>query len=392
MCLSVFYFLLSLMKLIYLKTAGALCVLFVSMNLFGQGCVAIRSGCGANVNGGVLLQKNQWQASTNFRYFHSYKHFRGKHEETHRVEEGSEVINDSFFLDFLISYGISDRLSANIQLPLVYHNRSSMYEHGGNPDEDDPTTLENEFWPGDRRATSSYGLADIRLGLSYWLFKSTSFSNLSLGIGVKLPSGNYRFQDTFYNQGDGNDQTIQSGVDQSIQPGDGGFGATLEMQGFHPLTDNIVLSGNLYYLVNPREKYTLETRGRNRDFSVPDQYAARLGALTMLPIHGLFVYGGARIEGIPSSDLVGGDEGFRRPGYVISLEPGLSYSVRNTAINLTVPVAIERNRVQNYSDKQSDRHGDAAFADYLINFGLTYTFGNAKHVQIDEISQPINLN
>ncbi|WP_421873602.1 transporter [Marinoscillum sp.] len=381
------------MKLFYLKALGAVCTIVLSTTLStGQGCVAIRSGCGANVNGGGLLQKNQWQAGTNFRYFHSYKHFRGKHEETYRVEEGSEVINDSFFLDFLISYGISDRWSANLTLPFVYHNRSSMYEHGGNPDPDDPNTPENEFWPGDRHTTSSRGLADIRLGVSYWLFETTSSSNLSVGLGVKLPSGDYRAQDNFYNQGDANDQTIHSGVDQSIQPGDGGLGATLELQGFHPITDNILLSGNFYYLVNPREYYTLETRGRTRDFSVPDQYAARLGALAMLPIHGLYFYGGGRLEGIPSSDLIGGDEGFRRPGYAISLEPGLSYNIRNTSFNLTVPVAIERNRVKSYSDKQSGRHGDAAFADYLINFGLIFKFGGQKGGQLENVGDPINLN
>jgi hypothetical protein len=31
--------------------------------------------------------------------------------------------------------------------------------------------------------------------------------------------------------------------------------------------------------------------------------------------------GGIRIEGLPSSDLIGGDRGFRRPGYIISAEP-----------------------------------------------------------------------
>ncbi len=49
--------------------------------------------------------------------------------------------------------------------------------------------------------------------------------------------------------------------------------------------------------------------------SVPDQYMARAG--------GNFSFGkflasaGMRFECIPSSDLIGGDEGFRRPGYVV---------------------------------------------------------------------------
>ena len=378
------------MKLFYIKIIGAVCAMVLWSNLsLAQGCVSIRSGCGANVGGGTLLQKNQWQVGSNFRYFHSYKHFRGKHEETYRVEEGSEVINDSFFLDFLISYGISDRWSANVTLPFVYHNRSSMYEHGGNPDPDDPNTPENEFWAGDRHATSSQGLSDLRFGVSYWLFDPSSAGNVSVGLGMKLPTGNYRYQDNFYNQGDNNDQIIYSGVDQSIQPGDGGTGITLDIQGFHPLTDNMILSGNFYYMSNPRNYYTLETRGRTRDFSVPDQYAARLGALTMLPIHGLFFYAGGRLEGVPSNDLIGDEDGFRRPGYAISLEPGLSYNIRNTSFNLTVPIAVERNRVKSFTDIQSGRHGDAAFADYLINFSFIMKLGKAGAGPIDI---PLNGN
>lgn len=381
------------MKNLYLTIAGILCLYLLSYNqIHAQGCVAIRSGCGANVGGGASLQKGQWQAGTNFRYFHSYKHFRGKHEETNRVKEGSEVINDSFFLDFLMSYGLTDRLSLNVALPFVHHNRSSLYEHGGNPKEDDISTVENEFWAGDRHTTSSAGLADIRLGMTYWLLDpaESTGTNASIGLGMKFASGDYRAQDEFYNQGDHKDQTILSGVDQSIQPGDGGYGVTLDMQGYHTLSNGVVISANLYYLSNPREYYTLETRGRSRDFSVPDQYAARLGALVMTPIHGLFFYGGGRLEGVPSSDLIGGDEGFRRPGYAISLEPGLTYGIRNTAFNLTVPVAVERNRTRSFSDKESGGHGDAAFADYLINFSFSYRFGKSTPV-LESIQSPTGI-
>lgn len=386
------------MKNFYLSVLAILALsLFLQFDTNAQGCVAIRSGCGANVGGGAILGKGQWQAGTNFRYFHSYKHFRGKHEETERVENNTEVINDSFFLDFLVSYGLSDRLSLNVALPFVYHDRSSIYEHGGNPRVDNPDTPEDEFRAGGtRNTTSSKGLADVRLSASYWLLdpaKSTG-SNISLGLGVKLASGDYRAQDNFYNQGDSGDEIVLSGVDQSIQPGDGGYGATIDVQAFHTLSQNVILSTNLYYLINPREYYTLEARGSSRDFSVPDQYAARLGALVMTPIPGLFFYGGGRVEGVPSSDLIGGDEGFRRPGYAISLEPGLSYGVRNTAFNLTVPIAVERNRTQNFSDKASGGHGDAAFADYLINFGFSWRFGGkaASSTVLDVSSEPIGIN
>lgn len=365
------------MKSIYTIYIVAVCLLAGANKAFSQGCIAVRSGCGVNVGGGAVLGKGQWNAGTNFRYFHSYKHFRGKHEETERVENGTEVINDSYFLDLQMSYGLTDRLSLNFVLPFVYHERSSMYEHGGNP----PNGL------GDRHMTYSKGLADIRLGASYWMLNPETHagSNFSLGLGVKPATGNYRAESTFYNQGDNRDQTISSGVDQSIQPGDGGFGITFESQAYHNLSENLVLSGVLYYMVNPKEMYSLENRGSNRQYSIADQYAARLGALYVSSVPGLGFYGGARVEGVPSSDLIGGDEGFRRPGYIVSLEPGVNYGVRNMAFSLTVPIAVDRARVQNFSDKQRTaetgefRNGDAAFADYLINFGFTLRFGGMKH-------------
>ncbi len=360
---------------------AGLIVIFGTLDSNAQGCIAIRSGCGVNIGGGTLMPKGSWQMGTNLRYFHSYKHFRGKHEETHRVLEGTEVINDSYFLDLSLLYALSDRFAVNVVLPFVYHERSSMYEHGGNP----PSGL------GDRHKTYAQGIGDVRIGVSYWMLDpEQSTTNISMGLAMKLPSGNYRTTSTFYNQGENRDQIIQSGVDQSIQPGDGGFGLAIEAQGFHVLTDNLFLSGNLYYLINPREKYGIVNRGRARDYSVADQYAGRLGISYMTVIHGLGLYGGLRFEGIPSSDLFGGDAGFRRPGYIVSVEPGLSYNFNNLSINLTVPVAIERARTQNYDDKIDGDNGDAAFADYLLNFGLTWRFGGKSiHHQMEEFNQVV---
>jgi len=110
--------------------------------------------------------------------------------------------------------------------------------------------------------------------------------------------------------------------------------------------------------------------------SVPDQYMARVGG--NFTFDHLTASAGLRIEAIPSSDLIGGDAGFRRPGHVISIEPGLSYSVKKTTAFATVPFAIKRNRTQSAGDKLRTAatgtyaHGDAAFADYAINVGLSF--------------------
>jgi hypothetical protein len=50
---------------------------------------------------------------------------------------------------------------------------------------------------------------------------------------------------------------------------------------------------------------------------------------------------------------------------------------KRTSVNLYVPFALKRNRTQSDSDKRRSAdtgthvQGDAAFADYLINLGIT---------------------
>jgi len=310
-----------------------------------------------------------------YRYFKSFRHFRGDHEETHRVEEGTEVINHSNFLDLSVSYAITDRLYANLIIPYVWHTRSSMYEHGGNP----PNGL------GERHETSSLGIGDLRVGVGYWLFEPGEKNfNYSVGLGLKLPTGKYDYTDTFYNQGENRDQNTETVVDQSIQPGDGGTGFTIDFQGNHAFSHNFGLSINIYYLFNVTETNGVLTRNGSSEFSSPDQYAVRLGSYYNT-MGGFNAYLGGRLEGIPSNDLIGGSEGYRRPGYAISLEPGIGYFKNNYAIFASVPIALYRNRTRSYQDKQRTqetgvyRHGDAAFADYLINFGISYRFKNKKH-------------
>lgn len=359
--------------------------------VYGQGCIAIRgnSTCSNHTGNSSNLQRGSINTQLGFRYFKSFRHFRGDVEETHRIEEGTEVINKSQFLDLSITYGITDRLYANVVLPVVFHNRSSMYEHGGNP----PNGL------GERHETSSRGLSDIRFRVGYSLFdpKTHNF-NYSLGIGLKLNTGSYDYTDTFYNQGEYKDEESEKVVDQSIQPGDGGIGLTVDLQGYHPLTNQFGIGTNLYYLFNFQETNGVLTRNGKSTFSCPDQFATQIGAYYN-SLNGLSLYFGWRAEGVPATDILGGSSGYRRPGYALSLEPGIGYSKRDFSFFVSVPFAFYRNRIQSFEDKERTlesgvyRHGDAAFADYLINMTFSYRF-NPSHNNHDDmnVSDSVKLN
>jgi hypothetical protein len=345
-------------------------------NIHAQGCVAIRgnSTCGASSGNSLNLKKGELNAQMGFRYFKSFRHFRGDEQEKNRVEDGTEVINKSSFLDFTLSYALTDRFYITSILPMVNNNRSSMYEHGGNP----PSGL------GERHETSSIGLSDIRLGIGYWLFdpKKHDF-NYSIGLGVKLPTGKYDYKDMFYNQGVNRNEDLEKVVDQSIQLGDGGLGATIDIQGYHKLSHHIALSTNFFYLFNVRETNGVLTRNGNSEFSCPDQFALRIAGNYNL-MNGLNFSLGTRLEGIPSEDIIGGSAGFRRPGYVVSIEPGMGFQKNNYSFFISCPIALYRNRTQSFEDKVRTQqtgvytHGDAAFADYVINLGVSYRLRGSK--------------
>jgi len=112
--------------------------------------------------------------------------------------------------------------------------------------------------------------------------------------------------------------------------------------------------------------------------SVPDQFMLRAG--TSYALKQFSFSGGMRLEGVPAKDLVGGSNGFRRPGYVLSAEPVIAFRAKQTQLYLAVPVALQRNRTQSVPDKiRTEKtgvyaQGDAAFADYTINFGIAFSF------------------
>lgn len=357
-----------------------------------QGCVAIRdmscnSGASVMISGNAtgLLNKGEIQALLGYRHFKSFRHFRGEHEEANRVAEGTEVINIFNSFDLGLSYSVTSRLSVTAVLPIATNDRSSMYEHYGNSVEANPDRKRFE--------TNSAGIGDLRVSANYWLINPSKYmkGNVAVGLGIKAPTGDDGVEDDFHKlDNTGNDYTIRRAVDQSIQLGDGGWGVNLELQGYHSLFHGASVYFNGFYLSNPRHvnktlrNVNLDPEDPHSYLSVADQYAARLGFNYGFLSH-LGISLGGRVEGIPSEDIIGESKGMRRPGYVISVEPGLSYVFKSVSFNVNVPIALYRNRVQSVRDKERTAEtgtytiGDAAFADYLINATVAYRFGGKKN-------------
>lgn len=342
-----------------------------------QGCVAIRSNGGTcTMSDPSHTKQSGWVLGFNARYFKSFRHFSSTEEQKQRLEQHTEVINHTASVDIGLTKIVNSRWSFGFYVPVTSNARSSLYEHT------DPVKKQSVG----RFSTHSFGLGDLRVAAYRWLLDPVAHmkGNVQLGLGLKLPTGDYKYQDYFHIS---DTSKLLGPVDQSIQLGDGGTGLTLEVNTFYHLSHSVALYGNAYYLINPREQNGVSTaRGGATSatallygtdvMSVPDQYMARAGASYI--VKDFTFSAGGRIECVPVHDLIGGSNGFRRPGYVISVEPVVAYKMHRAQVYVSVPYAVERARTQSVPDKIRSRitntkyTGDAAFADYSINAGVAF--------------------
>jgi hypothetical protein len=349
----------------------------LSLQASSQGCVAIRSTGGmctmdhADMAEGNSATSQKWLFNANNRYYNSYKHFVGEEEQKQRVAAGTQVINHAYTLDLAITRILSNRWSISADVPIISNTRSSLYEHGGQG----------------RHTTTSFGLGDIRVSANYWLLNPVKSHkvNVQLGLGLKLATGDYRYIDRFYTS----TGSIVGPVDQSIQLGDGGTGITTEMNAFYNISRKLSMYANFYYLINPKEvNGTSTARGGTASASAIANGSDVMSVPDQLMLRGGFNYStdkftfsaGLRNECIPVHDIIGGSLGFRRPGYIISFEPGITYSFKKFSVYTFAPIALTRNRTQSMADKITTINtgkytkGDAAFADYALNIGLSMRF------------------
>ena len=199
--------------------------IFLSLTVrsYGQGCVAIRSTGAAGMN--VRPEKDDvkgWTFNASGRYFKSFRHFSGSKENKARQTNQDEVINHQYSLDLSVIRTFNNRWSMMLDVPVLDNTRSSLYEHG---------LVNGAYVKKERHQTHSFGLGDMRFAVYAWLLDpKKSRGNIQVGLGLKLPTGDYNYKDYWYNVGPNGTKELRT-VDQSIQLGDGGLGFTMEING-----------------------------------------------------------------------------------------------------------------------------------------------------------------
>ena len=315
-------------------------------------------------------EPGEWQVSLSSRNLVSNDHYNGTVEQVQRQTLANYVTNKQNLVDIGISRVITRRLTLTVGVPFVNSSWASR----------DPAFP----LPAERHeiAQNGRGIGDISLTGRYWLFNPDSHLgwNVSAGGGLKGPTGNARAQDRFPGRTDTTNALRY--VDQSVQPGDGGWGVMMDGNAFW-MVRRVLLFGSGSYLANPRDMNDtpsilatlgIPITGANAGLgvnSVPDQYLTRLGA-TVAVWKGFGAALAWRMEGLRRYDLFGGSHGWRRPGTEMFIEPGVSYSNGRHTFSFNVPIGYYYNRRAN---PYTGNAGDATFPRQIFLTSYSWRLG-----------------
>ena len=326
---------------------------------YSQGCSPLRNVAGVSPD---IVFKNSESTKKTF------LNITNRYLEGSSTYRGTKFITDTLVTNRINSFNISllkmldNGWSVGLNIPISANSRRNSADHGG---------LKTP-----KHTTSSFGLGDLRFAVYKWLLNTTTHKNWNIqtGLGIKSPTGDYRYQDYFYR----NDTTkVLAPVDVAIQLGDGGTGITAEVNSFYSFSKILNIYFNGYYLMNAREQNGVSNlKGRDPTpteiannttvMSVPDQYSCRIGA--NVQVQKVVFAAGIRYERLPVNDLVGGNKGFRRASSISSAEPGITYLMKKSFAFLYLGIPFQRNIMQNHQNNMTP----AGFADYVFSFGAQF--------------------
>lgn len=315
-----------------------------------------------NSNEGRFSKPGKWEFTVNYRLTPAHNHFTGTQSAPPAVQAISSY-NTTHLFSFLLTHNFTPRWSLSANVPLLIGDR---------------TVPGGAFGPGaPDQVTHSRGIGDVIVSAQAWLWRppTESGGNIALSFGLKLPTGKA--------DGMGTVNTLNGPkvvpLDQSIQLGDGTWGFTLGTQAYKRVK-GAVLFFQGSYLFAPADTNGVNSgrsvaSGLGTVYTAHDMYLAEAGAAHGVPkVRGLTAVLGIRTEGVPAKDLIGKSDGFREPGYAISLDPGLEYSHRRSTWTISAPLPLQRDRERSVPEIQSGKRAGSAFADYVILTSYTVRF------------------
>ena len=252
-------------------------------------------------------------------------------------------------LDLL--YGVSNRVTLDLTVPFL-SGSGGFY---------DPNRSGQFF------AFSEGGVGDISIQAEYWLSDPESFSPVtgSVNLGIKAPTGGDAREGIY-----ANGATVP--IDETFQMGNGGWELLLRAQGQAHISGPFAAYASGYYGFSLTETSGVMHHAPSGApvalRSVPDTYSGRLGVGYLLPfLEGLVLTAGGRINGVTTKDVFGGaDLYWRRPGYEVYVEPGISWTLGPNIASFSFPVGVYRRKFDSPLDVSQNVTRGAAFVPYLV--------------------------
>lgn len=318
---------------------------------------------------GPYLEKGEWQVGASLSQFSSDQTFLGSKEL-----QNSSVITGSGTLDFQGAYALTRRLNLIADVPVVLWANWSV-----------PLA-------GTRYEQKARGIADTVIGGRLWLLNTEKDTkqNVALGLGLRLPTGNSNYQYPYPN---GLGQNIINRSDFSgIQPGSGAWGLRLTAQGFRQFRHFSVYGTGLYLFSLKQQNDTLfigaslspagpqSVPANIRYVSTPDSYLFNAGVAAPIPhLKRISFSFGGQVAGVPAWNVLTGTQGFRQPGYIVTILPGLAYNTNFASYSISVPVRMYANILPNYLGSQED----ANVAKTSLQVGINFHLGGKRKPHAD---------
>lgn len=344
-----------------------------------QGCILIRQTSPMfGTTGSLDSDVGSWTLTFSGRSSTADIHYNGTVRQRQRETEQTYVVNRQNSLTATIGYQLSPRISLNAGIPFVEASWGIPSPRAGGP--------------AARANENARGLGDITTLARVALFNPSTSSrswNVTIGGGLKLPTGNNEATDVFPDNSGNNN--VERYVDISVHPGDGGWGLLMDLQGYKQM-GRFTAFGSGTWLANPKNTGTpsrgniVNTATPSNVNTVSDQFVFRAGTQVGIT-RNISASIAWRMEGVPRYDLIGRSNGFRRPGVEMYWEPGLTVTAGRHAVSFNLPVGYYFNRFRN---PYTGNPGDSTFPEYvsIATYSLRFGGKSMKHTQPPVSDQP----
>ncbi len=299
---------------------------------------------GLGATGGSKLQ-----VSYGWHYSNSTQSY-NKHHVNETFDKAWQPRERQSIMDVTARYAFTRRFSLTATLPIINDQFSTLLPPNG-------------AFKGERYTWNTNNIGDVSLFGSSWLADPVThlFGNVSAGVGIKIPTGNWNSQAFIPNE-TGKGASSRTVWPPSIMTGDGGTAIILGTSGFKTLRKPVWLRGDTLffsasYLINPRDTNgapsVIQSLGvplapqflTELTNSVTDSWNTQVGMSLKIPrtwdkpkLKGLRGRVAFDWEGIPRHDLFGASQGFRQPGYVLAVAPGATYAHGHGYFIAEVPI------------------------------------------------------